>query len=47
VIANLFYQLSSTLARSGLVAAGLSLFLLTLVVNLIARSIVARAGRFK
>lgn len=46
VIATLFYQLNSTLARSGLVAAGLSLFLLTLAVNLVARSIVARAGRF-
>lgn len=45
VIANLF-QDATALGRSGLIAAGLSLFLLTLVVNLIARAIVARSGRF-
>ena len=35
---------AGSLERSGLVAAGLALFLLTLVVNLIARRIVARSA---
>jgi phosphate transport system permease protein len=34
------------LERSGLIAAGLALFLLTLVVNLVARAVVARSARF-
>jgi phosphate transport system permease protein len=34
------------LERSALIAAGLALFLLTLVVNLIARAVVARSARF-
>jgi phosphate transport system permease protein len=37
---------SSPLNRSGLVAAGFTLFLLTFVVNIAARSIVARSERF-
>jgi len=45
VIANLFED-TTALGRSGLIAAGLSLFLLTLVVNLVARFIVSRSGRF-
>ena len=36
---------ATTVERSGLVAAGLALFVLTLAVNLGARSIVARSGR--
>jgi phosphate transport system permease protein len=45
-IANLF-EGESNLARSGLVAAGLTLFILTFLVNLAARVIVTRTGRFK
>jgi phosphate transport system permease protein len=37
---------AAPLERSALVAAGLALFLLTLVVNLVARRVVARAARF-
>ena len=44
-IANLFDG-STPLGRSGLVAAGLALFILTFVVNLVARVIVSRTGRF-
>jgi phosphate transport system permease protein len=45
LIAQLFNETVTPLGRSGLVAAGLSLLLLTLVVNLIARSIVSRSRR--
>ena len=45
VIATLFYG-TTPIGRSGLIAFGLSLFFLTLVVNLIARFIVNRSGRF-
>jgi phosphate transport system permease protein len=45
IIANLF-QNSNPLGRSGLIAAGLCLFVLTLLVNFAARFIVARSGRF-
>jgi phosphate transport system permease protein len=38
---------SGSLERSGLIAAGLALFLLTLVVSLIARRIVARSAAVK
>lgn len=34
------------LERSGLVAIGLALFLVTLIVNLVARAVVSRSGRF-
>jgi phosphate transport system permease protein len=43
LIANRFGDASS-LERSGLVAAGLALFVLTLIVNLVARLIVSRTG---
>jgi phosphate transport system permease protein len=45
IIANLFGN-SNALGRSGLIAAGLCLFVLTLIVNFAARYIVARSGRF-
>jgi phosphate transport system permease protein len=45
LIAQLFNETVTPLGRSGLVAAGLSLFVLTLIVNLIARLIVSRSGR--
>lgn len=35
------------LGRSGLIAAGLALFIMTLVVNVVARAIVARSGDFE
>jgi phosphate transport system permease protein len=44
-IANLF-EGEDALARSGLVAAGLVLFILTFAVNMVARVIVNRTGRF-
>ena len=37
---------SSPLARAGLIAAGLTLFLVTLIVNMVARFVVSRSGRF-
>jgi phosphate transport system permease protein len=45
IIANLFGN-SNALGRSGLIAAGLCLFVLTLLVNFAARFVVARSGRF-
>jgi phosphate transport system permease protein len=45
LIAELFNETITPLGRSGLVAAGLSLFFLTLLVNLVARLIVSRSGR--
>jgi ABC-type phosphate transport system permease subunit len=48
VIANEFGEAANNqLHRAALIAAGLVLFVLTLVVNIIARAIVARAGRIK
>jgi phosphate ABC transporter permease protein PstC len=48
VIANEFGEAANNeLHRASLIAAGLVLFVLTLVVNIIARAIVARAGRLK
>jgi len=48
VIANEFGEAANNeLHRAALIAAGLVLFVLTLVVNIIARAIVARAGRLK
>ena len=45
LIANLFED-TPPIGRSGLVAAGLALFILTFIVNLVARFIVERSGRF-
>jgi ABC-type phosphate transport system permease subunit len=48
VIANEFGEAANNeLHRAALIAAGLVLFVLTLVVNMIARAIVARSGRPK
>jgi phosphate ABC transporter permease protein PstC len=48
VIANEFGEAANNqLHRASLIAAGLVLFVLTLVVNIIARAVVARAGRLK
>jgi phosphate ABC transporter permease protein PstC len=48
VIANEFGEAANNqLHRASLIAAGLVLFVLTLVVNIIARAVVARAGRIK
>jgi phosphate transport system permease protein len=45
LIASLFDD-TTAIGRSGLVAAGLALFILTFVVNMVARVIVSRAGKF-
>jgi phosphate transport system permease protein len=48
VIANEFGEAANNeLHRASLIAAGLVLFVLTLVINMVARAVVARAGRLK